>query len=312
MSPRRRRAHAAASRPRWMERPLAGLVEALGRGVGRLPPAAADRLGRWVGLLAYLCLSRRRAVALANLTLAFGGTGNPRELRALARRSFEHLGVTAAECCRLFFGRPGLLLGKVQVDGLSHLKAAMAQERGALLFTAHFGNWELLAAAHVLAGYPLSVVIRPLDNPALEALLARCRERVHLRLIPKREALREVVAALGRGEMVGILLDQNATLREGVFVPFFGRLASTSKGLALLAQKTGAPVVPIFIHREADGTPRVTVEPPVPLQQSGDREADTLANTAAFTRIIERHIAAHPEQWFWVHRRWKTRPPGEG
>lgn len=295
-----------------MERLLAGLVEALGRGFARLPPAAGDRLGRWLGLLAYLCLGRRRAVALANLTLAFGETKTPGELRALARRSFEHLGITAVECCRLFFGQPGLLLGKVQVEGLPHLKGAMAQERGALLLTAHFGNWELLAAAHVLAGYPLSVVIRPLDNPALEALASRCRERAGLRLIPKREALRGVVAALGRGEMVGILLDQNATLREGVFVPFFGRLASTSKGLALLAQKSGAPVVPIFIHREPDGTHQVTVEPPVPLQQSGDRDADILANTAAFTRIIERHVAAHPEQWFWVHRRWKTRPPDEG
>ncbi|MBI2461414.1 MAG: lysophospholipid acyltransferase family protein [Candidatus Rokubacteria bacterium] len=311
MSRRRRRAPPVPAALRWTDGVLARLVEAVAKGVGRLPPATADRLGRGLGALAYRCLGRRRAIALQNLAIAFGDRA-PGELRDLARRSFQHLGVTAAECCRLFFGPPGLLLGRVQVEGLPHLKAAMAQERGALLLSAHFGNWELLAAAHVLTGYPLSVVIRPLDSPALEAVLARCREGVGLQLIPKREALRGVVTALARGGMVGVLLDQNATLHEGVFVPFFGRLASTSKGLALLAQKTGAPVVPVLIRREPDGTHRVTVDPPVPLQQSGDREADVLANTAAFTRIIERHVLAHPEQWFWVHRRWKTRPPDEG
>lgn len=309
---RRRRASPAPARPRGTEQLLARVVESAARGVGRLSPAMADRLGRRLGDLAYLCLRRRRAVALDNLTTAFGGARTPRELRGLARRSFQHLGVTVAECCRLFFGPPGAMMGRIQVDGLPHLKAAMGQERGAFLLSAHFGNWELLAAAHVLTGYPLSVVIRPLDNPAMEAVVARCREKVGLRLIPKREALREVVAALARGEMVGILLDQNVTVREGVFVPFFGRLASTSKGLALLALKTGAPVVPVFIHREPGGAHRVTVEPPVPLQRSGDHEADVRENTAAFTRIIERHVVAHPEQWFWVHRRWKTRPPDAG
>jgi KDO2-lipid IV(A) lauroyltransferase len=153
------------------------------------------------------------------------------------------------------------------------------------------------------------VVVRPLDNPALDRVAARLRIRSGAELIDKRRALPGVLSALRREWMAAILLDQNASRREGVFVPFFDVPASTSKGLALLAFKTGAPVVPVFIHREPDGRHRVIVDPVVPLSRTGDRERDLVEATALFTRIIEAKVRRWPEQWFWVHRRWKTRPP---
>jgi KDO2-lipid IV(A) lauroyltransferase len=275
--------------------------------VGRLPLPVARAIGAGLGQLAYGLVGSRRRVALANLDLALEPRLPSSARRLIARQNFRHLGVTAAECCRLFFGPHGELLDGVRVEGEEHLKAALAEGRGALCLTAHFGNWELLAAAHSRMGVQLSVVVRPLDNPGLEALLARGRERTGLRIIPKRQAVRGVREALARGECVGILLDQNAG-RDGVFVPFFGHLASTSRSLAVLALKTRAPVVPGFIRRLPTGEHRVTVEPPLALTITGDHARDVEVNSALFTATIERHVDAHPDQWFWVHRRWKTRP----
>ena len=304
---RRRPTSGSGGLSRLTERWVAPPVAILSRLVGRLPLPAARGLGAGLGQAAYWLAGRRRRVVLANLDLALGSSVGPRRRRALARANFRHLGITAAECCRLFFGRPGALLDRVRVEGLEHLKAALAEGRGVFCLTAHFGNWELLAAAHALAGLPLSVVVRPLDNPHLEGLLARGRERSGLRLIPKRRAVVSVGAALARGECVGILLDQNAG-RDGVFVPFFGHLASTSRSLAVLALKTQAPVVPVFVRRLPGGEHLVTLDPALPLVVTGDLERDVVVNTACFTETIERHVRAQPEQWFWVHRRWKTRP----
>lgn len=278
--------------------------------LARLPVTFGLWLGRRLGDLAYWTVAGRRAVVRRNLDLAFGRDRTADELRWLCRRNFQHLGMTLTEVATFLFTPPSVLLSRVSVEGMEHLRSAMARGKGALLLTAHFGNWELLAAAHVLTGFRLSVVARPPDQPALERIAARLRARSGVQLINKRRALPEVLSALRSQRMVGILLDQNASRREGVFVSFFGVPASTSKGLALLALKTGAPVVPVFIHREADGRHRVIVDPPVRLRLTGDRERDVLEATAAFTRIIEDKIRRWPEQWFWVHRRWKTRPPG--
>jgi KDO2-lipid IV(A) lauroyltransferase len=291
---------------RWAQRGVAALAGTAGRAVGRLDTGATTRLGVSLGELAYWALPGRRRVAHGNLALAFGASLSPPARRAIARANFRHLGVTALECCRLFFGPPGVMLRRVRLEGAEHIKAALAEGRGALYLTAHFGNWELLAAAHLLTGLPpLNVVVRPLDNPFLDALVASGRTRAQLRLIPKRAAVKGVRDALARGECVGILLDQDAG-RHGVSVPFFGQAASTSRSLAVLALKTGAPVVPAFIHRLPDGEHQVTLEPAVPLVRTGELERDVAVNTARFTEAIERQVRVRPEQWFWVHRRWKS------
>ncbi len=287
---------------------MAGLVGVVGRAAGRLPPRTAARIGAMLGELAYWLVPGRRRVALANLALAFGPTLPPAARRAVARTNFRHLGVTVMECCRLFFGPPGAMLRRVRLEGVEHAKAALAEGRGAIYLGAHFGNWELLGAAHALTGLPsLNVVVRPLDNPFLDVLVAAGRARAQLRLIPKRAAVKGVQATLARGECVGIMLDQHAG-QHGAFVPFFGQLASTSRSLAVLALKTGAPVVPAFIHRLPDGDHVVTLEPAVPLVRTGALDRDVEVNTARFTEVIERQVRAHPGQWFWVHRRWKSRP----
>jgi KDO2-lipid IV(A) lauroyltransferase len=296
---------------------VAASVTLAARAVAWLPPRIGARLGAALGAVAYGILPGRRRIALANVSLALGPALSSRERAATVRASFRHLGTTAVECCRLFLGRPGEMLSAVRVEGLEHVKQALADGRGAFYLGAHLGNWELLAAAHAVTGVPLSVVVRPLDNPYLEAVLARGRERHQVRPIPKRVALRGIRVALARNECVGILLDQNAG-PEGVFVPFFGQLASTSRSLAVLALKTGAAVLPAFIRRLPDGDHEATIEPPIPLVRTGHLERDVAANTARFTEAIERRIRTQPEQWFWVHRRWKTRPidmagcPGPG
>lgn len=280
----------------------------LGWGLAHLPVGLGLWVGRRIGDLAYWALSGRRRVASQNLARAFGGERSGRDLDRLCRESFRHLGMTLVEACTFFFCPPSVLLSRVEVEGVDHLKAAAAQGRGMLLLTAHYGNWELLAAAHVLTGYPLSVVVRPLDSPVLNRLVARFRGRSGVEVIAKRRAVRAVLEALRRGWMVGILLDQNASRHEGVFVPFFDQPASTSKSLALLALWSGAPVVPVFIQREAGGRHRVIIESAVPPPSTGEREQDILAFTAAFARILESKIRQQPEQWLWMHRRWKTRP----
>jgi KDO2-lipid IV(A) lauroyltransferase len=302
----RRRRRPTSLPTRAAQRAVAMAVRLVGGLAGRLPARPARALGRILGVMAYGVLAGRRRVAHDNLSRVFPDLPEARR-RALARRCFQELGVTAVECCRLFFGDAAPLLARMRVQGAEHIEAAMAQGRGAFYLTGHFGNWELLAAAHVLAGHRLSVVVRPLDNPRLDDLVARARERSGLRVIPKREAVRGVQAALARGESVGILLDQDAG-RGGVFVPFLGHPASTSRSLAILALKTRAPVVPVFLHRLPDGGHELVVEPAIRLATSGDLDADIFENTARFTAALERHVRRHPEQWFWVHRRWKTRP----
>ncbi|HYB69980.1 MAG TPA: lysophospholipid acyltransferase family protein [Candidatus Bathyarchaeia archaeon] len=269
-----------------------------------LPVGLGLAVGRRLGDLLWVLLPGRRALTLANLERSFRSERSPAELRRLGRRSFEHLGMNLVESCCYFLRPTALMLARVRVDGLIHLQEAAARGSGILVLTAHYGNWELLAAAHGLTGLPLSFVVRPLDNPVLDELVDRFRLRTGAEMIAKRHALRGILEALRRGRMVGILLDQNATRSEGVFVPFFGVPASTSKALAVIALRTGAPVVPVFLRREPGGRHCMDVRPPVAPPAGGD--VGTF--TASFNRAIEEEIRLAPEQWFWMHARWRTRP----
>lgn len=258
--------------------------------------------------MASLVLWPRRRAALANVALAFP-TLPARHRRQLARRAWQHLGMTLIELARLLDRPLDATLGELTLEGLEHVRAVMGEHGRALMLTAHLGNWEYLTAAHQLMGYPLAIVVRPLDSPVLDALAAAVRRKTGAELIDKRGALRPVLQALHRGRMVGILLDQNATRREGVFVPFFGRAACTSRSVALLALRTGTPIVPIFIRREGAGRHRVVIEPPIPLPRSNDLDRAIVELTARCTETIEAAVRRSPEQWLWSHDRWRTRPP---
>jgi KDO2-lipid IV(A) lauroyltransferase len=243
-------------------------------------------------------------VTRANLARAFGNELCPSELEGLARRSFEHLGMNLAEVCVLLFRPRSAMLARLEVAGQEHVEKVAAEGKGVLLLSAHLGNWELLPPAHALTPFELSLVVRPLDEPLLHRLAERYRRRSGVELITKQRGLREVLKALRRGRLVGVLLDQNSSRAEGVFVPFFGVPASTSKGLAVISLRTGAPVVPVFIRRIGGGRHRVEFDAPVPRPDDGD----VLSYTAAFNRAIESGIRRAPEQWFWMHERWRTRP----
>jgi len=275
-----------------------------------LPPAAARWIGRRLGDLGYVLTPGRRTIALTNLARAFPDLA-PGARRRICRRSYQHLGLMVTELAALLARPVGDTLHRIGIDGLEHLRAAMGQHGRVLLLTAHLGNWELLPVACRLTGYRLSVVLRPPDAPWLDRLATRMRERSAVDLIDKRAALRPVLRALASGAMVGILLDQNAARREGVFVPFFGRPASTSKSMAILALRTGAPIVPVFIHREDAGTHRVVVGSPLPIPPSANMDASVVALTARCSEAIEAAIRAKPEQWLWLHDRWRTRPAND-
>jgi len=278
--------------------------------ISLLPPAWAVRTGKWAGRLAFLVDSRHRHITLTNLKIAFP------DLRAsqrwtMARRAFENLGKTFLEIpglARLGRERAGR---RVRYTGVARQEWSRAQrEGGALLLTGHIGNWELMALAFGWeAEAKLAFVARPLDNPFFDRWLTRLRSRSGNRIIPKRGALRGVTRSLREGRFVGLLMDQGATGRDGVFVDFFGRPAGSSVALAFLAARFRLPVHPVYILRDPSGIGHtVHIGPEVPVVRTGRKKSDILENTQRFQKVLEGIIREHPEQWFWMHRRWKRSP----
>jgi KDO2-lipid IV(A) lauroyltransferase len=285
-----------------------GAVQALAYLARRLTPATRLSVGRALGSAVYHLDARHRRVALKNLEAALPGL-SPRERRAVAKGSFRHLGRLLVEILE-HGGPPEPLLDRCRIEGLDHLKAAAEAGRGYFLLSAHFGNWERVAFLQAALGHPLWMIARPLDNPRLEAFLAQRRERTGNRVIHKRRAVREMVRGLREGRGVAIVIDQNFGEPGRVFVPFFGRPAATTPVLGSLAVRTGAAVLPVFAFPEPEGRYRIVYGPPLEVPSTGDADADAAAVTAAATAHIEAAVRACPTAWFWMHRRWRTRPDG--
>lgn len=291
---------------RAMEHVLYALIVLLTRMIGSLPSKWGLSIGAGLGHLSYRLLRRRRGVTLENLRNAYPEKSEP-EIDAIALSVFRNIGKLFYEICWFTCMDDEELLGSVKISGMEHIRAAYEKGRGVLVLTAHFGNWELGSMLMAHLKYPYSYVYRPLDAAVLEKFLVRIRARFGGVKIPKKRSFRKILRFLDRKGLVLLLMDQNVRREEGVFVPFFNQLAATNKGLALLALKTGAPVVPVFLIREETGF-KGLILPEVPLINTGDREKDIEANTLAYNRVIESVVRRYPEQWFWVHRRWKTRP----
>ena len=281
------------------------------RFLGALPRPLARGVVAALAHLLYGATPRFRAIADQNVQMALPEL-SASERRAIVRGVYRSLGRQLAECARFPRLTRENIHELVTYDGLEHYQAAVARGRGVLFLTAHLGPWELGAFAHALYGYPIHILYRPLDNPRLDRLVNHYRTLCGNKLINKRDAARGLIAALSRNETVGILADQNTSLEEGAFVHFFGIPASTTAGIARVALHTGAAVVPAFcVWDAATRRYRIQFEPPLEFTVSGDREEDIRAATQQMASVIERHIRRYPDQWLWIHRRWKTRPPGE-
>lgn len=270
----------------------------------------ASWLGCRLGDAAAVTLSRRRRLSLANLRVAFPRL-SPAEHRRLSRRSWQHLGMTYVELCRALVRPSDVVRQDVTLDGLEHLEAVLKAHGRALVFSAHLGNWELLPFALRLTTHPLSVVQRPLDSACLNPLADAMRRKAGIEPIDKQGALRGMLRSLKAGGVIAILLDQNASRHEGVFVPFFGRVASTSRSIAVLALRTGTPILPVFIRREGAGRHRATLGEPLAWPAANDIDEAVVELTMACNAAIEAAIREAPAQWLWIHDRWRTRPPGE-
>ena len=278
--------------------------------VGMLPRPMARALGISIAWTVYLLHGKLRRVGMRNLELAFPDQSRAARKKIL-RGVFTSLGRHAAEVC-LFPKYTRENVSKTVVyEGFENFERAMARGKGVLFLTGHLGAWELSAFAHSLYGHPLNIVMRPLDNPYLDRLTLRYRT-MHGNKAVDKDFARGLIAAMRAGKTVGVLMDTNMIASQGVFVDFFGIPACTASGIARVALKTDAAVVPGFTIWDPQLQKyRLRFDPAVKLIRTKDRAADVVANTAQFTKVIEDYVRRYPDQWLWVHRRWKTRPEGE-
>lgn len=275
---------------------------------GRLPLRMSRPIGQALSSAALGVLPRSRKRIRIHLEMAFPEVEQSRR-DTIMRGCARHFGFMLAEVAWLWHARPDEVETLCEVNGEEHLLPILEQGNGAMFATGHCGNWELLSARLPIAGIPLTPAARQLDNPRLDRLVTAMRSRFGSEMVPRGPAAgRQLVRALARNRVITLLIDQNIRDIPGVFVPFFGRPAWTPSGGAMLAIRRRCSVLPGFIHRLPDGTHKVEIHPPLPMPEEGSLEDRVEELTASATAAIERQVRAHPEQWVWMHRRWRTQP----
>ena len=256
--------------------------------------------------LFYHLVSKSRLIVLHNLQRSFPEK-NSKEIIKIAKGVYRHFAIVAAE----FFDMPYITKENihkwVEIKGMEYADAALARGKGALSIVAHFGNWELLTIAIPMLIRPMYIVYRPLDSPVINNMVEYVRTMQGNALIPKGGSGKKVIELLKENQIIGILSDQNVARYEGVFVDFFGRPACTGVGLAVMAMRSGSPVVPVFMARQKSGKYKLIIKPFIEAVCTDDYEADLQVNTQRFTKIIEDIVREYPEQWLWFHQRWKTK-----
>ena len=279
--------------------------------LGALPRRTARTFAAFVARVLLALLPRLRRIAEFNLRLAFPEWDDWQHQNVI-RGMVRNLGWMAAEFAHFPDCTSQNISDVVVLDGHENFLEGQRRGNGVLYLTGHIGAWELSSFAHALYGYPLHYMARPLDNPRVDALVTRYRCLSGNQPIFKNESARALLKILKASGTIGILADQNTMPEEGVFVDFFGKPACTTTGIARVALHTDAAVVPGYaVWDETINKYRLRFEPPVELQRTGDMESDVFANTQIFAKIIEQIIRKYPQQWVWVHARWKTRPKGE-
>lgn len=282
------------------------IAKLIGYAIYLLPRSIALVIGGWLGTLVYRFASQQRKLAYKHIQQALDIT-DERIIKTNVKNCFSNLGKNMVEF--LLFPRmnPKLLRQYVRFEGVQHVENALAKGKGAIILTGHFGNWELLAASISTTVAPLTPIVRELRSPRLNALVSRYREKAGYSTIDRDTGVRQALRCLRNNNLLGIVADVDTSV-NGVFVDFFGRPAYTPYSPIAFALKTGATILPAFIVRQPDGTHQAIIEPPLTLERCDDKEKELVINTQKYTKVIESYIRKNPEQWIWMHQRWKTRP----
>ena len=297
-----------SERVRWKDRCVHRIVSMFGWWCRRLPKGWAMRLGSGIGMLCYYLVKKRRQIALNNLQIAFGSHLTNSQRIAICKASFINVGKTCIEFLRFPKLSTENIWDEVTVEGAENLHTALADGKGAIVFLPHFGNWELLSLVYgALIPDRAKAIAFPLKNTRLNTYIWQRREQMSLKLIPRKRAIRETLRALKNNEAVGFFADQNAG-PEGVFVNFLGKSASAVRGPVTLALKTGAPLIFSLSIRHPDDRHHVYISPPTHPNPSDDFERDVETYTTQMLKQLEAYIHKYPEQWLWLHNRWKTQP----
>ncbi|MEO2055842.1 MAG: lysophospholipid acyltransferase family protein [Nitrospira sp.] len=275
-----------------------------------LPWRLGVQFGGLLGRIAFYLLRRERGRSLEGLRIAFGRDKSEKELNKIARRNFQNLGKGLIEILNFRYLTLRRIESLVTIEGEEYLKEAKSNGKGTVLITGHIGNWELMAAALSLRGYRLHVIAAPLYDPRIDELIIRLRSKFNIETISRGSpsSSKKILGVLRKKEILGLLIDQDTQV-NGVFVNFFNQKAYTPAGAAQLALKSGAATITCFVTRLPNDRHKITINKPITLVRSDDNKKDIEVNTAIFTAKIEEHIKQYPEQWVWMHRRWKTQPP---
>lgn len=275
-----------------------------------LPRTWCLAAGRLLGTVVFWLSRKYRKITLANLKTAFGEELSLRALKRISRHSFLHFGEVILDIMKIPYLNEQQKNRLFVIEGKDHLHRALLEGKGALLFSGHYGNWEI--ATHVLSRIgKLSVIARPLDNELLERELFKIRTRLGAAVISKFYATKPILQALRQKEMVAILIDQNVLRSQAIFVDFFGRKAATTPSLAAFYLRTYSPLIPVFCTPISSHRYHLKIEKPLDVRSLGNKDEDLLKITQICTKIIENQIRKIPDYWFWFHQRWKTRPEGE-
>ena len=271
-----------------------------------IPLSLRRILAFFIARMSYYISLKHRLITIHDLMRSFPDS-LLKEIISLAKESYVCFTLIAVDFLDIPYLNKDNLRQWISVEGLDNYTEACKEGKGVLIFSAHFGNWEICNAALAIMTQPFVFVYRVFDNPLLERAITGVRASYGNISLSKYNAMRPMIRLLKNGATINILIDQNVAWYEGVFVDFFGRKACTTPGLALLALHTKAPVLPVFTRRLPDGRYLLEIGKKVEIVSSGNRDADVLINTQNFTKIIEDKIRQYPAQWFWVHQRWKTK-----
>jgi KDO2-lipid IV(A) lauroyltransferase len=262
-------------------------------------------VGRQLGNVMYYVDLEHRKVAIQNLHVAFDQEKSEQEIRSIAKKSLQNLGMSVVEFFRLPETDMGEFEKKVSIEGLEIYKKALDNKKGILLLLSHFGNWELMGLMSKFLGCPITVIARPIKkNKWLNHWVGEVRKGTGLEVISTEKASRKVIRVLSQNRMAGILIDQRAKRSEGVWIDFFGKKAPSTPALAVLGMRTGAPVLPVFMIRNGYPRHRLLIKEPLQLVDTGNIKKDVETNTQLMNHALESMIRQYPDQWFWVHRRW--------